>query len=43
MIVVVFESEREAYEGTRVLKELHAEGSLTLYGQAVIAKDATET
>jgi uncharacterized membrane protein len=40
MIVVIFDSERQAYEGSRALKELHAEGSITLYGQAVIAKDA---
>jgi uncharacterized membrane protein len=41
MIIVLFNSEREAYEGSRVLKELHADGSITLYGQAVIAKDAS--
>jgi uncharacterized membrane protein len=38
--VVVFTGEAQAYEGTRALRELHAEGSLTLYGMAVIAKDA---
>ncbi len=31
---------RKAYQGARALKDLHAEGSLTLYGMAVIAKDA---
>jgi uncharacterized membrane protein len=36
----VFPNEKRAYEGTRALKELDAEGSLTLYGVAVIAKDA---
>jgi uncharacterized membrane protein len=41
MIVVVFDSEREAYDGTRVLKDLHAEGSITVYGQAVLSKDAS--
>lgn len=40
MVVVVFEDERNAYEGMKSLKELHAEGSLTLYAAAVIAKDA---
>jgi uncharacterized membrane protein len=40
MLVVVFESEERAYEGSRALSELHAEGSITLYGQAVVAKDA---
>lgn len=39
-IVVVFPGEAQAYQGTRALKELHAEGSLTLYGIAVLAKDA---
>jgi uncharacterized membrane protein len=39
-IVVIFPSEAKAYEGTRALKELHAEGSLTVYGMAVVAKDA---
>ena len=39
-IVVVFPGEAQAYQGTRALKELHDEGSLTLYGVAVVAKDA---
>jgi uncharacterized membrane protein len=39
-IVIVFPGESQAYEGTRALKELHAEGSLTLYGLAVVSKDA---
>jgi uncharacterized membrane protein len=39
-VVIVFPNETRAYEGTRGLKELHAEGSLTLYGMAVIAKDS---
>jgi uncharacterized membrane protein len=43
MVVVAFDSERQAYEGVRILKELHAEGSITLYGDAVIAKDANGT
>lgn len=38
-VVVVFPSESKAYEGKRALIELHAEGSLTVYGTAVIAKD----
>jgi uncharacterized membrane protein len=38
-VVVVFPDEAHAYQATRALKELHAEGSLTLYGMAVIAKD----
>lgn len=42
-VVVVFPGEAQAYQGVRALKELHAEGSLTLYGMAVIAKDAKGT
>ncbi|MGO9361143.1 MAG: DUF1269 domain-containing protein [Xanthobacteraceae bacterium] len=39
-VVATFGGEAKAYEGTRALKELHAEGDLTLYGMAVITKDA---
>jgi uncharacterized membrane protein len=39
-VVIVFPGETQAYQGTRALKELHAEGSLTVYGMAVISKDA---
>ena len=42
-VVIVFPGEAPAYQGVRALKELHAEGSLTLYGMAVIAKDAKGT
>jgi uncharacterized membrane protein len=38
-VVIVFPNEKGAYEATRALKQLHAEGSLSLYGMAVIAKD----
>ena len=37
-IFVSFPDEAKAYEGTRALEALHAEGSLTLYGTAVVAK-----
>lgn len=40
LIVTVFKDEKNAYEGVKVLKQLHAEGSLTLYASAVLAKDA---
>jgi uncharacterized membrane protein len=40
-IVVMFPNESGAYQGTRVLKELHAEGSVAVYGMAVVAKDAS--
>ncbi|WP_158590510.1 DUF1269 domain-containing protein [Noviherbaspirillum cavernae] len=39
MLVVAFDDEKKAYEGIKALKELHAEGSLSLYSAAVIAKD----
>lgn len=39
MIVTVFDNEKKAYEGAKVLKELHNEGSITLYASAVIAKN----
>ena len=40
MIVVIFDNEKQAYEGFKALKDLQAEGSITLYASAVIAKDA---
>ncbi len=40
MIVVIFDNEKKAYEAFKALKDLHAEGSITLYASAVIAKDA---
>ena len=39
MIVTVFNDEPRAYEGLRALRELHDEGSLTLYASTVIFKD----
>ena len=42
MIVVIFDNEKKAYEGSKVLKDLDAEDSITLYASAVIAKDAKE-
>ncbi|MBR1280029.1 DUF1269 domain-containing protein [Bradyrhizobium sp. AUGA SZCCT0283] len=38
-VVTTFNTETNAYEGMRALRELHAEGELTLYGLAVITKD----
>jgi uncharacterized membrane protein len=40
MIVAVFDSEKQAYAGFKALRDLHAEGTITLYASAVIAKDA---
>jgi len=39
-IVVVFPNESKADEGWRVLKELHAEGGLTVYSSGVIQRNA---
>ena len=43
MLVVVFNSEEKAYEGTKALMQLDAEGSITVYGHAVVAKNADGT
>jgi uncharacterized membrane protein len=40
MIVAVFDNERKAYEGAKTLHDMDAEGSITVYASAVIAKDA---
>jgi uncharacterized membrane protein len=40
MIVVIFDNEKKGYEGLKAFKDLHLEGSITLYASAVIAKDA---
>jgi uncharacterized membrane protein len=39
-VVVIFPSEPKAYDGTRALKELQGEGSIALFGLAVITKDS---
>jgi uncharacterized membrane protein len=39
-VVVILPNETMAYEGTRALKTLHAENSLTVYSMAVIAKSS---
>jgi uncharacterized membrane protein len=39
-VVVIFPNETKAYEGTRALKELHAEASLAVYAVAVVTKGA---
>lgn len=41
MIVVTFDNERNAYEGSKALRELAAEGGIDLYALAVLAKDAS--
>jgi len=39
MLVVVFEDESEAYEGTKALRQLDLEGSITVYAHAVVVKN----
>jgi uncharacterized membrane protein len=43
MLVVIFDNETKAYEGTSALRELEREGSLTIYAGAVLAKNADGT
>ena len=40
MLVVVFDNETKAYEGEKALLQLDAEGSISVYAHAVIAKNA---
>jgi uncharacterized membrane protein len=42
-VVAVFPTEAKAYDGTRAMRDLQAEGSLMLYGMAVVAKAADGT
>jgi uncharacterized membrane protein len=42
-IGVIFPDDAKADEGSRVLKDLHVEGSIALSGMAVMVKDATGT
>lgn len=39
ILVVVFDSEPKAYEGTQALRDLHLEGSISAYAAAVVARD----
>ena len=39
VVAVVFNDEKQAYEGLRAFRDLHADGSITLYSNAVVAKD----
>jgi uncharacterized membrane protein len=41
ILVVVFDSELKAYDGSKALQELVNEGSINLYSKAVIARDAS--
>lgn len=39
-VVAVFPDETKAYEGVHAMRELHAEGSLSLYATVVVGRDA---
>jgi uncharacterized membrane protein len=41
ILVIVFDSESKAHEGSMTLQELQNEGSINLYAKAVIARDAS--
>ncbi len=41
MLVIVFDSEIKAYDGSKALQELQREGSINLYAKTVIVRDAT--
>lgn len=43
MLVVVFDTETQAYEGKKALMELDAEGSIGVYADAVVMKNADGT
>ena len=40
-LVIGFDNELKAYEGSRALQDLQNEGSLNLYAKAVIVRDAS--
>jgi uncharacterized membrane protein len=43
MLVVIFDDEAKAYEGSHALKQLDAEGSIAIHAEAVIKKNADGT
>jgi uncharacterized membrane protein len=43
MLVAIFDTEPQAYEGLNALKKLHSDEDITLYLTSVIAKDASGT
>lgn len=43
MLVVVFDTEKKAYEGKKALLQLDGDGSIVVYAYAVVAKDADGT
>src|SRR5215471_18875822 len=43
MLVVVFDNEKTAYDGSRALQQLDDDGSIAVYASAVLAKNADGT
>lgn len=43
MLVVIFDNEKKAYEGTAALRELEGDGSIAVYAGAVVLKNADGT
>lgn len=43
MLVVVFDNEMQAYEGSHALKQLDAEGSIAIHAESVVQKNADGT
>jgi uncharacterized membrane protein len=43
MLVVVFDNETKAYEGNKVLEQLDGDGSISVYGHAVVVKNPDGT
>jgi uncharacterized membrane protein len=43
VVAVVFNEEQQAYEGVRALHDLHDEGSITVYSDAVVVRDPSGT
>jgi hypothetical protein len=40
LLVVIFDDEKKAYEGSRALSALDAEGSISIHSEAVVSKNA---
>ena len=43
MLAVVFDNESKAYEGTKVLQQLDGDGSISVYGHALVVKNPDGT
>lgn len=40
LLVVTFEDEKKAYEGSKALADLHRDGSVSVYSAAVVSRDS---